>query len=84
MQAHGLGCDAEGRMQRVVSEPWVWVSPVLPEQTYAVMRWKGGALYAGPADSAVNFPPALIDQASMLICSRADALRHAIAGKVEA
>lgn len=84
MQTHALGCDSEGRMQRVVSEPWVWVSPVTSEQSYAVMRWKGGALYAGPADSALNFPPALVDGASMLICSRAEALRHAVNGKIEA
>ena len=84
MENHALGCDAEGSMQRITSAPWVWATPCADNQNYAVMRWKGGALYAGPADSAINFPPALIDQASMLICNRADALRHAVAGKVEA
>ena len=72
------------KMQRHSSQPWVWQSPLDPEPTYAVMRWKGGSLYAGPADSALAFPPQLVDGSSMLICPRAEALRHAINSKVEA
>lgn len=69
---------------RRASDPWTWVSPTEPIPPYAVMRWKGGSLYAGPAETALNFPPQLVDGASMLICDRAEALRHAIDGKVEA
>lgn len=71
-------------LMRRAADPWIWASPFEPVPTYAVMRWKGGALYAGPADSALNFPPALVDGSSMLICDRAQALRHAIDSKVEA
>lgn len=84
MPHHALRYDLEGRMQRVRSEPWVWADPRADVPSYAVMRWKGGSLYAGPADSALNFPPALVEGSSMLICPRADALRHAINGKIEA
>ena len=66
------------------SAPWIWHSPSEPVPTYAVMRWKGGTLYAGPADSAFAFPAEIIDGSSMLMCSRAEALRHAINSKVEA
>ena len=84
MNRHALRCEAEGRMQRIRSEPWVWADPGASIPSYAVMRWKGGSLYAGPADSALNFPPALVQGASMLICDRAEALRHAVDGKIEA
>lgn len=71
--------------QKPQTTAWIWMSPVQinPEPPYAVMRWKGGALYAGPAESALAFPPALVDGASLLICPRADALRHAMNSKVE-
>ncbi len=69
---------------RRASEPWIWASPTEPIPPYAVMRWKGGALYAGPAESTVTFPPALVDGATMMICDRAEALRHAVNAKVEA
>ncbi len=84
MRPHALGSDLEGRMQRIRSEPWVWADPKAEETSYAVMKWKGGSLYAGPAESALNFPPALVEGASMLICPRAEALRHALNGKIEA
>lgn len=73
-------------MMRHAADNWTWASPVLmdPEPPYAVMRWKGGVLYAGPADSALQFPPQLVDGASMLICPRAEALKHALEGKVQA
>jgi hypothetical protein len=44
----------------------------------------GGTLYAGPADSAVGFPKPLLDGATMMLCSRAEALRMAMNGKIEA
>lgn len=64
--------------------PWVFHDPTAAETTYVVMRWKGGALYAGPADSTFAFPAEIIDGSSMLMCSRAEALRHAIDSKVQA
>lgn len=79
--------STEERMsQKPQGAAWIWASPVqvFPEPPYAVMRWKGGTLYAGPADSALNFPPTLVDGASLLICTRAEALRHAMDGKMEA
>lgn len=80
-----LGCGATGgSMQRSMAQPWIWQSPTAPEPQYAVMRWKGGCLYAGPAESALAFPPELVDGASMLVCTRAEALRHAISSKVGA
>lgn len=80
-----LGCGAVGgSMQRTIAQPWIWQSPTAPEPQYAVMRWKGGSLYAGPADSALAFPPELVEGSSMLVCSRAEALRHAVMGKVQA
>lgn len=80
-----LGCGAVGgSMQRTIAQPWIWQSPTAPEPQYAVMRWKGGSLYAGPAESALAFPAQLVEGASMLVCTRAEALRHAVLGKVEA
>ena len=84
MQRHALGYDLEGRMQRVRSEPWVWADPNAAIPPYAVMRWKGGTLYAGPADTAFGFPPALIQGSTLMVCPRAEALRMAIDSKVEA
>lgn len=69
---------------RRAAENWIWSAPEAPVPPYAVMRWKGGALYAGPANSTLEFPPTLIDGASTLICSRAEALRHAVNGRIEA
>lgn len=69
---------------RHAADPWIWAAPNAPIPIYAVMRWKGGVLYAGPADTATGFPPSLVDGASMLICDRAEALRHAINSRVEA
>lgn len=81
---HALSCDAEGRMQRMMSEPWVWANPAAKEEPYAVLRWKGGALYAGPEESTRTMPRQLIDAGTMIVCSRADALRQAINGEVKA
>ena len=71
-------------MQRPVANPWIWADPNTQEPTYAVMKWKAGALYAGPADTALAFPSVLLDGSSMLMCSRAEALRMAVESKVEA
>ena len=73
----------EGTMQRAAVNPWVWVDPAAQEPSYAVMRWKAGPLYAGPTESAVAFPPSLLDGSSMIVLPRADALRMALSGKVE-
>jgi hypothetical protein len=48
------------------------------------MRWKGGSLYAGPVESAIAFTPELVEGSSLLVCSRAEAMRHAVLGKVQA
>lgn len=63
---------------------WTWVSPVPldPEPLYAVMKWKGGALYAGPADTAQSFPPHLVDESSIRLCPRSEALRVAVESRV--
>ncbi len=71
-------------MQRLMSEPWVWANPDAREEPYAVLRWKGGALYAGPQESTRAMPPQLIDAASLVVCSRAEALRQAINGEIKA
>lgn len=75
-------------MMRQASMNWIWVTPPVGEleaaNSYAVMRWKNGALYAGPAGAALDFPPQLVDEASVTFCSRAEALRHAVEGKVQA
>lgn len=81
-EKRALSCDAEGRMQRMNAEPWVWANPDVKEEPYAVLRWKGGALYAGPEESTRTMPRQLIDVGTMTICSRADALRQAINGEV--
>jgi len=47
------------------------------------MKWKGGTLYAGPADSAMAFPSNMLVGSTMLMCDRAEALRLAMNGKVE-
>jgi len=56
---------------------------VAPVPSYAVMKWKGGTLYAGPADSAMAFPSNMLVGSTMLMCDRAEALRLAMNGKVE-
>lgn len=71
-------------MQRPVATPWIWADPHAEVPTYAVMKWKAGALYAGPADTALAFPKVLVDGSSMFMCSRAEALRLAVESKVEA
>lgn len=72
-------------MMRQSSEQWAWASTIMPdEQKYAVVRWKTGALYAGPIEAALAFPPALLDEASMQYCTRAEALRVAMTSKVQA
>lgn len=70
-------------MQRPVAHPWVWADPYAEVPTYAVMKWKAGAFYAGPAETALAFPKMLVDGASMLMCSRAEALRLAVESRVE-
>ena len=69
---------------RQAADPWVWVPPSMPEPQYAVMRWMGGTLYAGPASSAADLPKPLMAGATMLLCTRAEALRMAMNGKIEA
>ncbi len=81
-ESRALGCGAGGSMQRTIAHPWIWHCPTAPEPQYAVMRWKGGSLYAGPVESAIAFPPELVDGSSMLVCSRAEAMRHAMMSKV--
>lgn len=71
-------------MQRTIAHPWIWHCPTAPEPQYAVMRWKGGSLYAGPVESAIAFTPELVEGSSLLVCSRAEAMRHAVLGKVQA
>ena len=71
-------------MMRQAAENWIWASPNDPIPPYAVMRWKGGTLYAGPAETALGFPPALIQGSTLLVCPRAEALRMALESKVEA
>ena len=71
-------------MMRQAADNWIWASPTAPIPPYAVMRWKGGTLYAGPAETALGFPPSLIQGSTLLVCPRAEALRMAIDSKVEA
>lgn len=77
-----LSCDAEGRMQRLTANPWIWADPAQPIEPYGVIEWKGGALYAGPEESLRQMPQSLIKAGSLRVCDRAEALRIAVAGEI--
>ena len=79
MPAHSL---SGARMQRHVASQWAWASPINEELPYAAVILNNGGTYAGPADGILPFAPVLTEGASMLVCTRAEALRHALAGKL--
>ena len=73
----------EPHMQRHCAKPWVWQPPDAPEVPYAALQTKAGQTYAGPADGIVPFAQELADGATMMICTRAEALRLAVRGYIE-
>lgn len=72
-------------MRQAAAEQWTWASTIMPDDKhYAVVRWKNGAFYAGPAEAALSFPPILLDEATFQYCTRAEALRVAVESQVKA
>lgn len=71
-------------MMRQAASQWTWVPPMDDTRTYAVVKWKTGHYYAGPAEAALALPANLVDTDTMHYCSRADAMRLAMNSKVSA
>lgn len=65
-------------MVRPVSAAWTWAPPFSPDPPYAAVRLKDGKSYAGPVEGIMQFATIVDEDAPVLFCPRAEALRHAL------